>query len=107
MNLFRFLGDMSHILSFVILLLKITQGKSAAGISLRTQELYEYAALAAPRTTSTHLLSAWLPLPLPLLLGLWLDQPPIASSLTRSAQSSSARATLTSSGTSRPCTIHS
>ena len=40
MNIFRFLGDMSHILSFVILLLKITQGKSAAGISLRTQELY-------------------------------------------------------------------
>ncbi len=40
MNIFRFLGDMSHILSFIILLLKITQGKSAAGISLRTQELY-------------------------------------------------------------------
>ena len=40
MNLFRFLGDMSHILSFVILLHKIVKGKSAAGISLRTQELY-------------------------------------------------------------------
>ena len=40
MNLFRFLGDMSHILSFMILLHKIVKGKSAAGISLRTQELY-------------------------------------------------------------------
>jgi len=40
MNIFRFLGDMSHILSFIILLLKVTQGKSAAGISLRTQEMY-------------------------------------------------------------------
>ena len=40
MNLFRFLGDMSHILSFVILLHKIVKGKSAAGISLRTQEMY-------------------------------------------------------------------
>lgn len=45
MNIFRFLGDMSHILSFIILLLKITQGKSAAGISLRTQEMY----MGAPR----------------------------------------------------------
>jgi len=40
MNIFRFFGDMSHILSFIILLHKIVKGKSAAGISLRTQELY-------------------------------------------------------------------
>ena len=40
MNIFRFLGDMSHIISFIILLQKIVQGKSAAGISLRTQEMY-------------------------------------------------------------------
>lgn len=40
MNIFRFLGDMSHILSFIVLLHKIVKGKSAAGISLRTQELY-------------------------------------------------------------------
>jgi len=37
---FRFLGDMSHILSFILLLHKIVKGKSSAGISLRTQELY-------------------------------------------------------------------
>jgi len=40
MNIFRFLGDMSHILSFILLLHKIVKGKSSAGISLRTQELY-------------------------------------------------------------------
>ena len=40
MNLFRFLGDMSHILSFVLLLHKIIRSKSAVGISMRTQELY-------------------------------------------------------------------
>jgi ER lumen protein retaining receptor len=40
MNIFRFFGDMSHILSFMILLHKIVKGKSAAGISRRTQELY-------------------------------------------------------------------
>ena len=40
MNIFRFLGDLSHIVSFVLLLHKIIKGKSAAGISLRTQEMY-------------------------------------------------------------------
>lgn len=40
MNIFRFLGDMSHILSFVLLLHKLIKGKSSAGISLRTQEMY-------------------------------------------------------------------
>ena len=40
MNLFRFMGDASHILSFILLLHKIIKGKSAVGISLRTQELY-------------------------------------------------------------------
>jgi hypothetical protein len=40
MNIFRFLGDMSHILSFALLLHKIVRSKSAVGISLRTQELF-------------------------------------------------------------------
>ena len=40
MNIFRFAGDMSHILSFIILLHKIIKGKSTVGISLRTQEMY-------------------------------------------------------------------
>ena len=47
MNIFRFLGDMSHILSFLLLLHKIVGGKSAAGISLRTAEMYAGASRAA------------------------------------------------------------
>jgi hypothetical protein len=53
MNIFRFFGDMSHILSFIILLHKIVKGKSAAGISLRTQECAS--ACAAPRGLSRRL----------------------------------------------------
>ncbi|XVF41660.1 hypothetical protein PTKIN_Ptkin01aG0297700 [Pterospermum kingtungense] len=40
MNIFRLAGDMTHLLSIVVLLLKIRTMKSCAGISLRTQELY-------------------------------------------------------------------
>ena len=56
MNIFRFLGDMSHILSFIILLHKIIKGKSAAGISLRTQEMYmgPCSPLRRPRALSLH-----------------------------------------------------
>lgn len=51
MNAFRIAGDISHIVSFIILLHKIIAGKSAAGISLRTQELYASEALpVAPRS---------------------------------------------------------
>ncbi|KAJ4721006.1 ER lumen protein-retaining receptor [Melia azedarach] len=40
MNLFRLAGDMTHLVSIVVLLLKIRTMKSCAGISLKTQELY-------------------------------------------------------------------
>ncbi|CAH2034300.1 unnamed protein product [Thlaspi arvense] len=40
MNIFRFAGDMTHLISILILLLKIYATKSCAGISLKTQELY-------------------------------------------------------------------
>ncbi|KAI9156868.1 hypothetical protein LWI28_013471 [Acer negundo] len=40
MNLFRLAGDMTHLLSIIVLLLKIRTTKSCAGISLKTQELY-------------------------------------------------------------------
>mmetsp|Transcript_19699 Transcript_19699/g.66216 ORF Transcript_19699/g.66216 Transcript_19699/m.66216 type:complete len:219 (+) Transcript_19699:86-742(+) len=40
MNIFRFLGDMAHIFSFVLLLWKMRSSKSVAGISLKTQQLY-------------------------------------------------------------------
>ncbi|KAL2556522.1 ER lumen protein-retaining receptor B [Forsythia ovata] len=40
MNVFRLAGDMTHLLSIIVLLLKIRTMKSCAGISLKTQELY-------------------------------------------------------------------
>eukprot|EP00898_Chlorokybus_atmophyticus_P008312 jgi/Chlat1/8482/Chrsp80S07884 len=40
MNIFRLAGDMTHLASILILLLKIHATKSCAGVSLRTQELY-------------------------------------------------------------------
>ncbi|KAG5560657.1 hypothetical protein RHGRI_003852 [Rhododendron griersonianum] len=40
MNIFRLAGDMTHLVSVLVLLLKIHTIKSCAGISLKTQELY-------------------------------------------------------------------
>ncbi|KAF8391198.1 hypothetical protein HHK36_023500 [Tetracentron sinense] len=40
MNIFRFSGDMTHLISILVLLLKIYATKSCSGISLKTQELY-------------------------------------------------------------------
>jgi len=40
MNVFRLIGDMSHLLSFFVLLFKMYSSNSVAGISLKTQELY-------------------------------------------------------------------
>ena len=40
MNIFRFAGDMSHVVSILVLLLRLRSSKSAVGISLKTQELY-------------------------------------------------------------------
>ncbi|KAE9602942.1 hypothetical protein Lal_00049927 [Lupinus albus] len=40
MNIFRLIGDMTHLLSILVLLLKIYATKSCSGISLKTQELY-------------------------------------------------------------------
>eukprot|EP00271_Cylindrocystis_brebissonii_P019217 TRINITY_DN5768_c0_g2_i1.p1 TRINITY_DN5768_c0_g2~~TRINITY_DN5768_c0_g2_i1.p1 ORF type:complete len:216 (+),score=31.33 TRINITY_DN5768_c0_g2_i1:415-1062(+) len=40
MNIFRLAGDMTHLASIILLLLKIVTIKSCAGISLKTQELY-------------------------------------------------------------------
>lgn len=39
-NALRLAGDLSHMLSFFVLLFKIHSAKSVAGISLKTQELY-------------------------------------------------------------------
>eukprot|EP00850_Spirogloea_muscicola_P016295 SM000131S26725 [mRNA] locus=s131:250426:257697:+ [translate_table: standard] len=40
MNIFRLAGDMTHLMSICLLLLKIHTIKSCAGLSLKTQELY-------------------------------------------------------------------
>eukprot|EP00899_Mesostigma_viride_P022249 jgi/Mesvir1/3208/Mv16358-RA.1 len=40
MNPIRFAGDMTHLASIILLLLKINATKSCAGVSLKTQELY-------------------------------------------------------------------
>ncbi|KAF1884043.1 hypothetical protein Lal_00013003 [Lupinus albus] len=40
MNIFRLSGDMTHLASVLVLLLKIHTIKSCAGVSLKTQELY-------------------------------------------------------------------
>ena len=133
MNIFRFLGDMSHILSFIVLLHKIIKGKSSVGISLRTQEMYMGACacplegqglcmrdahLALPPQGSRHLHTAQ-PLdahpmrrPPPLSYRTTFHLPSLACHLTVpssscSAQLSSSPGTLISSGTSPPCTIGS
>ncbi|CAJ1938706.1 unnamed protein product [Sphenostylis stenocarpa] len=40
MNIFRLAGDMTHLLSILVLLLKIYATKSCSGVSRKTQELY-------------------------------------------------------------------
>jgi len=40
MNLFRLVADMMHLISIIIILLKITKTRSAAGISFKSQLLY-------------------------------------------------------------------
>ena len=40
LNLFRLAGDMSHVLSILVLLLRLRVTKNAVGISIKTQELY-------------------------------------------------------------------
>jgi hypothetical protein len=40
MNLFRLAGDMSHVASIIVLLLRLKVVKNAAGVSLRTHELF-------------------------------------------------------------------
>ncbi len=40
MNTFRFIGDMCHVVSILVLLLRLRVTKNANGISIKTQELY-------------------------------------------------------------------
>mmetsp|Transcript_11549 Transcript_11549/g.11565 ORF Transcript_11549/g.11565 Transcript_11549/m.11565 type:complete len:221 (-) Transcript_11549:136-798(-) len=40
MNMFRLAGDMSHVISILVLILRLRVSKNAVGISIKTQELY-------------------------------------------------------------------
>ena len=40
MNLFRLAGDMCHVLSMLVLVLRLRVSKNAIGVSIKTQELY-------------------------------------------------------------------
>ena len=40
MNIFRYAGDMSHVVSILVLILRLRTSGSAVGISLKTQELF-------------------------------------------------------------------
>lgn len=40
MNVFRLTGDLCHVISFVMLVWRLHKARSAAGVSLKTQELY-------------------------------------------------------------------
>ena len=40
MNIFRLAGDLCHVISIVLLILRLRESKKAMGISMKTQELY-------------------------------------------------------------------
>ena len=40
LNIFRLLGDASHLLSFFVMFWKLFTSQSVAGISMKTQEIY-------------------------------------------------------------------
>ncbi|KAJ0035039.1 hypothetical protein Pint_25440 [Pistacia integerrima] len=57
MNIFRLAGDMTHLASVLVLLLKIHTIKSCAGVSLKTQELYALVFAARYLDIFTHYIS--------------------------------------------------
>ncbi|CAK9152638.1 unnamed protein product [Ilex paraguariensis] len=59
MNIFRFAGDMFHLISILVLLLKIYATKSCTGISLKTQELYAVVFLARYLDLFTDFISVY------------------------------------------------
>merc|ERR1719253_1298170 len=40
MNIFRLAGDLSHVISILILILRLRVSRSAIGVSVKTQELF-------------------------------------------------------------------
>ncbi|KND03299.1 hypothetical protein, variant [Spizellomyces punctatus DAOM BR117] len=59
MNIFRLVADLMHLASIVILLLKITKTRSAAGISFKTQALYAGVFCARYLDLVTHYVSLY------------------------------------------------
>ncbi|KAK4782289.1 hypothetical protein SAY86_016391 [Trapa natans] len=59
MNLFRLAGDMTHLLSVLVLLLKIHTIKNCAGVSLKTQELYSVVFATRYLDIFTHYISLY------------------------------------------------
>lgn len=59
MNIFRLAGDMTHLMSILVLLLKIYATKSCSGISLKTQELYAVVFLARYLDLLTEFISLY------------------------------------------------
>ncbi|KAG2410298.1 ER lumen protein-retaining receptor A HDEL receptor [Vigna angularis] len=59
MNIFRLAGDMTHLLSILVLLLKIYATKSCSGISRKTQELYAIVFMARYLDLFTDFISVY------------------------------------------------
>ena len=59
MNLFRLCGDVSHVVSIVVLALRLNATKSAVGISLKTQELYLIVFVARYADLFSHFYSVY------------------------------------------------
>ncbi|KAJ0971469.1 hypothetical protein J5N97_019428 [Dioscorea zingiberensis] len=59
MNAFRLAGDMTHLITVLILLLKIYATKSCSGISLKTQELYVMVFVARYLDLFTNFISVY------------------------------------------------
>jgi len=59
MNIFRLAGDMTHLVSILVLLLKIYTTKSCAGISFKTQWLYAVVFLARYVDVLTDFISVY------------------------------------------------
>ncbi|PNX89582.1 er lumen protein retaining receptor-like protein, partial [Trifolium pratense] len=59
MNIFRLAGDMTHLVSILVLLLKIYATKSCSGVSRKTQELYAIVFLARYLDLFTDFISVY------------------------------------------------
>lgn len=59
MNIFRLLGDLSHLLAILILLLKIWRSRSCSGISGRSQILFAIVFLTRYLDLFTHFISLY------------------------------------------------